>query len=645
MDLYNQNMASMLLGCLMRQPSLLYLPQYPLEKSDFSPVEFHKDMFIFIAMLADDDAQEITEVEIEDKAKEHPVQFEVLQDNDYMDFVATSKTLCVPENYELYYKVVRKYSLLRELKKKGIDISEFCDENGESSMSIPEILSKVEVTSIMLRSKYDVDYVRDEIIAGQDTQGLLDQFKEHPAMGAMLQSGYLSRIWNGWSRGHLLLRGGGSSSGKAIPYDTWLPTPDGQKQVWQIKEGDYLYDRMGKPTKVLGIFPQGQQPVYKITFADGRTAECSPDHLWTFRGYGRTYTSTAKIWKRKIDEGYNFRLLKTPLHPSRQSQLRVMSIEDLGVEKPMTCFLVDNKEHLFLMGDYIPTHNTRCSVGDLCSVGMTDRWDPEFGDFVVNENYQGPTLFIATEQDIRTEVEPMFLAAVSGVEYYRITHGETTEEEDKRVLKAGEIISKSGLTISSMPNFTAQSIRRKIQEQVEVNGISYLVFDYMEVQSSLSTEYKKNNATVPRQDLILLNLTSEMKMMAEDFNVGILTGMQLSEGWKDARFVDESFLAGSKAAKNKIDNGSIIVPTNYLRREMKILDPCFIKRGVGIAAPPKPNICEYIFKGRYSIYGDKRLKLWSFFDRGTFQRIDYFVTDDDNNILYEIKPIELEECT
>ena len=56
-----------------------------------------------------------------------------------------------------------------------------------------------------------------------------------------------------------------------------------------------------------------------------------------------------------------------------------------------------------------------------------------------------------------------------------------------------------------------------------------------------------------------------------------------------------------------------------------------------------PNICEFIIKSRYGIYGDKRLKLGSYFDRGTFQRIDYFVTDDENNVMTDIQPTVLED--
>lgn len=485
----------------MLQPQMLFHTQYPLSKKDFAPNQFHQIMFISIAQIAHSGANEISEIEIENFIKNYPDKLEVLQDNNFFDFISTVKELCTVGNYELYYTEIRKFSLLRDLKEQGFDIKnyfdELQDEDGQkaklSKWTIQEILNDVELKSALLRGKYDIKYTRDEIVGGENTQSLIDSFKEQPSFGACLQSGYLSTVWNGWSRGHLILRAGPSSSGKS-----------------------------------------------------------------------------------------------------------------------------------------------RCSVADLCKVGMKEMWDEDIGDFIVNPNYQSPTLFIATEQDIRTEIEPMFLAAVANVEYRKIKNGTMEYNEELRVLKAGEIIKQSGLTITSMPNFTSKSLERKIKEQVEANGIQYMVFDYMEIQSELSAEFKETSAVAPRQDLVLLNLTTDLKQYAEDYSIGILTGCQLNDSWKDARYVDESFLAGSKAMKNKIDNGSIILPTTYLKKDLKIITPYCNRRGFGEDRTKLPNICETIFKGRYSIYGDRRLKVWSYFDRGTFRRHDYFITDDDNNIQNDI---------
>lgn len=72
-----------------------------------------------------------------------------------------------------------------------------------------------------------------------------------------------------------------AGSGKCIPNSTKIPTPKGWKSVDEIKVGDYFFDRTGCPTQVLGVYPQGEKEVYKITFGDKRIAKCSIDHIWT----------------------------------------------------------------------------------------------------------------------------------------------------------------------------------------------------------------------------------------------------------------------------------------------------------------------------------------------------------------------------
>ena len=72
-----------------------------------------------------------------------------------------------------------------------------------------------------------------------------------------------------------------AGSGKACPNSSKIPTPNGWITVGEVKAGGYLFDKDGNPTKVLGVYPQGEKEVYEITFGDGRKAKCSIDHIWT----------------------------------------------------------------------------------------------------------------------------------------------------------------------------------------------------------------------------------------------------------------------------------------------------------------------------------------------------------------------------
>ena len=77
---------------------------------------------------------------------------------------------------------------------------------------------------------------------------------------------------------------GVSGSGKGQPINSIIPTPNGDKKIGKIKVGDYVFGANGKPTKVLGVFPRGMLPVYKVTFEDGSNLIVDGDHIWTFEG-------------------------------------------------------------------------------------------------------------------------------------------------------------------------------------------------------------------------------------------------------------------------------------------------------------------------------------------------------------------------
>lgn len=73
----------------------------------------------------------------------------------------------------------------------------------------------------------------------------------------------------------------GNAIGKSLPLRTLVITPDGWRMIGDLKVGDYVAGKSGKFIRVLGVFPQGMQPTYKMTFNDGFSIQCSEDHLWT----------------------------------------------------------------------------------------------------------------------------------------------------------------------------------------------------------------------------------------------------------------------------------------------------------------------------------------------------------------------------
>lgn len=97
-----------------------------------------------------------------------------------------------------------------------------------------------------------------------------------------------------------ILQGYGGT-GKAMPKWLEIPTPNGTSKMGDVKVGDYVFDRLGKPTKVLGVYPQGELDTYEVTLADGRKTWCNDEHLWSY------YTSKGNLktvtLREMIDNG------------------------------------------------------------------------------------------------------------------------------------------------------------------------------------------------------------------------------------------------------------------------------------------------------------------------------------------------------
>lgn len=84
-------------------------------------------------------------------------------------------------------------------------------------------------------------------------------------------------------------------SGKQQPLDARILTPTGWTTMGEAFVGMPIIGRDGKTYKVTGVFPQGKQPAYEVTFKDGTSTQCGLDHLWATKT--KSERSTKKSWK------------------------------------------------------------------------------------------------------------------------------------------------------------------------------------------------------------------------------------------------------------------------------------------------------------------------------------------------------------
>ncbi len=69
--------------------------------------------------------------------------------------------------------------------------------------------------------------------------------------------------------------------GRAQPDSSRVLTADGWREIGQLRVGDEVIGSDGRPTKVVGVYPQGEKEVFRVTATDRSSTLCCGDHLWT----------------------------------------------------------------------------------------------------------------------------------------------------------------------------------------------------------------------------------------------------------------------------------------------------------------------------------------------------------------------------
>lgn len=88
-------------------------------------------------------------------------------------------------------------------------------------------------------------------------------------------------------RTHILIFGT-TGAGKALPDDERVLTPDGWRRMGDMSEGDHIIGPDGETQTVEAVHPQGEMDLWRLHLDDGRTMDCTGDHLWAVIPYSKT---------------------------------------------------------------------------------------------------------------------------------------------------------------------------------------------------------------------------------------------------------------------------------------------------------------------------------------------------------------------
>lgn len=847
----DRNTIIQLFGSLMQNPRLLDdTDRYKIEVGEFQKT---LDKYIFSAIynLYSNGAEKIRTVDVDNYLRTNDAAKSLMELENGVEFLQDCEAYAEKENFPYYYSRFKKLNLLREMQKDGADVSSiFCEDplnekydeinTAFEQTTAEEIIKKLQAKIDIYENKYVFNSVVEESTPNKGIRALLESLKTAPECGVHLQGEIFNTVVRGGRRGTLYVRSGSTGLGKAIPDTTMIPTPSGWKKANEIQVGDYIFDRTGKPTRVLGVYPQSEKKrVYRVHFKSGRVAECCNEHLWSYYsnkndkypnklitttlselmknplglraangGYRWSvpicepvnypkksysidpyvmglilgdgsfrYTENQKdfcfssndeflvqeittrmgykcykknsqfnynwsfklqkgthknvwvedilasypsLWKTKsetkfipsdyllgsVEQRYDLlaglldtdgaidqkgRTSFTTVSPlirdgiielceslgmtcswhtdkrpekyttgecysvhitcSKEAKLKmfklprkkeralayfnnnkrqerkdrdaIIDIEETNEFVSMRCFWVDNEEHLFLMNNFITTHNTRGMVGDACEIAYPLRYEPEFGRWVSTGPCQ-KVLYVMTEQN-PDEIQTMILSYLTGFNEETFLYGRFTPEHEKIIEKALQIMEdyKDNFLQARVPEPTSAIVKNLFRRYNTQYGVDIFFFDYIFLTQAMVDEYKKQKLA---DHVCLRMFTTTLKNLAIELQAFVMTSTQVSEQDNDKKnsWKDYHNIAGARAIAHLVDVGCIM--SRPTQEELQQLEPLRQKFGI------LPNVVCDIYKNRRGRW--TMVRIWSYHNLGTCRKYDLFITDT------QLHPIE-----
>ena len=178
---------------------------YKVDIDDF--VEpFHRLLFLAINNKFSSDATKLDGYIIDSYLKEnHPSKYVIFSRNNGIKYIELAMEIAEPENFESNYIELRKFSLLRDLLKQGIDVSDFYDPDEISPSEaerkrklfeesvIDDILNFYKARLSTLTQKFSMSNSRDSVKAGsEEAYKQKEEWKKAPSFGLSYFSKYLT---------------------------------------------------------------------------------------------------------------------------------------------------------------------------------------------------------------------------------------------------------------------------------------------------------------------------------------------------------------------------------------------------------------------------------------------------------------------
>ena len=225
--LYNRNEVLNYFGAVCKNITLLRDRNYPMTVSDFDD-SFHKILFATLQNIAleKDVENEITGLSVDSYLRKFPVQHAIFEKHNGVEVIEKAKER-VSISFDYAYKTIKKLSLLRRFKLVGMNIDEILDEhtldvklkeeqlNKLDKMSIEEIKQHFKMKLIEIDLEFQTNQDSFYFKAGEGIEDLIERCKQGANWGKTFQSELFNAVFYGMQGSKLMIRSGGTGSGKS----------------------------------------------------------------------------------------------------------------------------------------------------------------------------------------------------------------------------------------------------------------------------------------------------------------------------------------------------------------------------------------------------------------------------------------------
>lgn len=225
--LQDKKAITQLFAGLMALPERLGNKEYDIQLDDFVE-KIHKVIFAAIKNLYLNEAVKISPIEIDSYLSNYTDQYRIFNDNDGIDYLQKLEELGEPDNFDMHYQRVKKFSFLRECRKVGIDVSDIYDEkvvdlkeeqkrnDRFDEMTLSDMAKHIELKMIEIREQF-VNTTGSESGGHISTNAkeIVKSKRGNPNYGAPMASQYLNYILRGSRLKKTFCKHGNTGGGKS----------------------------------------------------------------------------------------------------------------------------------------------------------------------------------------------------------------------------------------------------------------------------------------------------------------------------------------------------------------------------------------------------------------------------------------------